>query len=613
MSKSLIRYAFGVLIFISSCAFSTVANSQECPDNFFPATRAVTLAGGLNILLLGEFYASNDEIYDALAAEQMAKYVTSRIGTETRFGTIVDFVYEPLPQINDIRRFDLFITTISGEGPPRERRFDANYKTQMANFCPMGYEVVMFANQALCELIDVNYQDCPEEEKPNDNKGSPDDCVGNPVSLQTLTKRVQESDFEGGGLSFTRTYNGPYKNVDRVIKGEWTNSFSLEIRANLLETNHNPEIAISSLDGYKILLYRENGNFIEFDLSAGGQPVPTYSSHDFTLERAVDYSWWKVINDKDEAELYDVNGRLTSITSSNGRVINWTYDDSNGAIVTNSESGERLVLSYDAEIIPRLVQIQDPDGGLYKYAYNDEGMLQYVSYPDDTLGASGSNPFGENNPFREYHYENPNLPSALTGITDERGNRYSTWGYDLDGRVVSSEHVLENHSVDRVGLDYTYVDDINDPRIIETNALDKETIHHFKVINGVRKFTRIESLDHVNASDTSVSCIAANQHKSYDENGYKDIVTDWEGNVTDYDYDDRGLEVSRVEAQRWQGDVIDSVVVSTAATRTFTTEWHPDFRLPTKITEPDRVTVITYDPVNGRELSRTEYLLGNEP
>ena len=204
----------------------------------------------------------------------------------------------------------------------------------------MGYEVVIFANQALCELIDVNYQDCPEEEKPNDNKGSPDDCVGNPVSLQTLTKRVQESDFEGGGLSFTRTYNGPYKNVDRVIKGEWTNSFSLEIRANLLETNHNPEIAISSLDGYKILLYRENGNFIEFDLSAGGQPVPTYSSHDFTLERAVDYSWWKVINDKDEAELYDVNGRLTSITSSNGRVISWTYDDSNGAIVTNSESGE---------------------------------------------------------------------------------------------------------------------------------------------------------------------------------------------------------------------------------------------------------------------------------
>ncbi len=44
-----------------------------------------------------------------------------------------------------------------------------------------------------------------------------------------------------------------------------------------------------------------------------------------------------------------------------------------------------------------------------------------------------------------------------------------------------------------------------------------------------------------------------------------------------------------------------------------TTEWHPDFRLPTKITEPDRVTVIIYDPVNGRELSRTEYAVGSEP
>ena len=37
-----------------------------------------------------------------------------------------------------------------------------------------------------------------------------------------------------------------------------------------------------------------------------------------------------------------------------------------------------------------------------------------------------------------YLYENSSLPFSLTGITDENGNRYVTWGYDTEGRATSN-------------------------------------------------------------------------------------------------------------------------------------------------------------------------------
>jgi YD repeat-containing protein len=68
--------------------------------------------------------------------------------------------------------------------------------------------------------------------------------------------------------------------------------------------------------------------------------------------------------------------------------------------------------------------------------------------------------------------------------------------------------------------------------------------------------------------------------------------TDWQGNVTSYTRDSRGLELSRTEAN------------GTPEARTITTEWHSNYRLPVKITEPGKITEYTYD-AQGRQLSRT--------
>ncbi|EPJ47160.1 MAG: yd repeat-containing protein [Osedax symbiont Rs1] len=187
--------------------------------------------------------------------------------------------------------------------------------------------------------------------------------------------------------------------------------------------------------------------------------------------------------------------------------------------------------------------------------------------------SAGNNPFSEDNAYREYHYENATNGKLLTGITDERGNRYATWAYDAQGRAISSEHA---NTTEKASLDYTHQEDATDPRVTVTNALGKQTTYHFEALHGVRKVTKVEG-------HQSANCAAANQETTYDENGFVASQTDWKGNLTTYINNDRGLETSR------------TVASGTPEAQTITTVWHDSFNQPESITEPSRVTNFTYD------------------
>jgi len=66
--------------------------------------------------------------------------------------------------------------------------------------------------------------------------------------------------------------------------------------------------------------------------------------------------------------------------------------------------------------------------------------------------------------------------------------------------------------------------------------------------------------------------------------------TDWNGNVITYVFDFLGLKLSCFE------------VMCTPHERTITTEWHAQFRLHTKVTEPTKITEYSYD-AQGRQLT----------
>jgi hypothetical protein len=105
-----------------------------------------------------------------------------------------------------------------------------------------------------------------------------------------------------------------------------------------------------------------------------------------------------------------------------------------------------------------------------------------------------------------------------------------------------------------------------------TDASGGILIYHFDEVLGARRLVRVEDGNCNGCGDATVI--------SHDANGYHDHVTDFNGNTTDYDYNDRGLEVKRTEA------------LGTAAERTIRTQWHATFRLPVCRMTPGRTTVM---------------------
>lgn len=109
----------------------------------------------------------------------------------------------------------------------------------------------------------------------------------------------------------------------------------------------------------------------------------------------------------------------------------------------------------------------------------------------------------------------PGKPGLLTGITDERGVRYATWGYDDQDRAISSEHA---GGADRVSLTYN-----SDGTVSVLNELGKVANHSFQYIKGVRR---------INCDDgeSSPDCPSSNSTFTYDERVLLKTKTDNKGN-----------------------------------------------------------------------------------
>ena len=123
-------------------------------------------------------------------------------------------------------------------------------------------------------------------------------------------------------------------------------------------------------------------------------------------------------------ELYDVNGKLISITNVLGITQTLSYDANERLDRIDTNDGEYLQFGYDAS--NRIATITDHANRVWSYRYDANDNLEYVDNPGGTS--------------KRYHYEDASYPHALTGITDERGIRYATWAYDTQGRANMGTH-----------------------------------------------------------------------------------------------------------------------------------------------------------------------------
>lgn len=397
--------------------------------------------------------------------------------------------------------------------------------------------------------------------------GNPTPTTGNPIIIATGNKYQQEIDYQSQkpfGLSFVRYYNSSAYDAKTDIGIKWQHNFSRRIDT----TNANA------------LVHRGNGQAFVFNKTVNSWQADADISDTLAerLDETNQRTGWLYTTGNDIVEKYNELGQLILATNRAGQTQTFFYKieaaeggDDNDLTLDKVSGffGGKLFLSYD--IYSRISRMTNPEGRHTHYSYDAKGNLSRVSYPGDTVEQ------GIDNPTRLYHYDHSGLTHHLTGITDETGQRYVTWEYDEKGRGIRSELAGNTGKSTLIFHD--------DESVTVTNSLGKKTTYHFATIHQIKKLTQV-------TGHASESCGGAHKTYSYDQNGYLQSKTDWQGNLTTYIYNNRGLQLSRTEA------------AGTPEARTTTTEWHSDFRLPIKITQPGKVTEYHYDD-NGHLLSQT--------
>ncbi|RBH52327.1 MULTISPECIES: DUF6531 domain-containing protein [Pseudomonas] len=382
-------------------------------------------------------------------------------------------------------------------------------------------------------VFNVSTANCGNDEQ----KGTPPaySCAGNPINIAIGNKFQVENDFKSASdsnLVFSRYYNS--------LDGIWRHNYSTFIR-----------FAVG-----KLSLIRADGR--ETFFSVNGDIVTPDPTETGILSKSA--NTWTYTSDTNEQFIFDSNGRLITQIDAVGRTQQLTY--ANGTVTVTGDTGQTLSYTEDASHQPLSLTA----GPLQiAYTYNTNHNLTQLTRTQAGVTQQ-----------RLFHYEDPNRYYLLTGITDERGVRFATWAYDAQGRAISSEHAG--------GAQRTLVAYNADGSSTVTNELGKNATYRFTNLGGVKRVTAIEG-------EPSSNCSASNSAYTYNNSGQVLTKTDAKGLITTYSYNDRGLEVSRIEA------------TGTPLARTTTTEWDPSRFLKTKVVEPTRTTLYTYD-AQGRPLSQ---------
>jgi YD repeat-containing protein len=395
-------------------------------------------------------------------------------------------------------------------------------------------------------------------------------CEGDPINAADGNLFESELDYIGTGafpLHAERFYNSMPGNLSG-----WGNGWRGYYDRSIVVLSHGTYASAKRMDG-KVYRFYLNNNVWTADSDITDHLVQTQTG-------------WTYTNANNETETYDTSGKLIFITSQTGQTQNLTYSCGptvsatcpvptptaiapypNLLITVSDQFGRQLHFTYDA--YQRVASMTDPSGGKYMYAYSGTAYsdnLVSVTYPDSKVRTYL---YGES-----AYTSGASLPHNLTGILDESNQRYSTWNYDSTGRAVSSEHA--------VGVEKTILDFSSGIGTVVSDPSGSTRTHQFQTILGVIKSSGV-----TRQPDGASTLI------TYDANGNVASRTDFNGNVTTYQYDlTRNLETQRIEAS------------GTPQARTISTQWHPTYRLPIAIAEPLRLTTFNYD-TNGNLLDKT--------
>lgn len=251
------------------------------------------------------------------------------------------------------------------------------------------------------------------------NTTQKDSCPanGNPCFPATGDKARTEVDFTFAAREFTRYYHSLGQlQTGPDIGTNWSHSYADVVTGGDLRIGANGYLQV-----YKSGRARQ----------AQGETLKTVQGGGYELVSA-----------SGSVRRYDTQGKLLAVDVGMGSsAITLLYDSNNRLDRVVDATGRALVFKYDHR---RIASITLPDGSISSYSYDGNGNLIKVVRPD---GSS-----------RTYLYaESGHAPAdgvnLLTGIL-EGEDRYGTFSYNDDGKVIGSQLMAAGQPVDEFSVAY---------------------------------------------------------------------------------------------------------------------------------------------------------------
>ncbi|HXA48509.1 MAG TPA: DUF6531 domain-containing protein, partial [Burkholderiaceae bacterium] len=276
----------------------------------------------------------------------------------------------------------------------------------------------------------------PNVPDPNYNKGKCPWCEGNPINPLVGNKYQTETDYTGVGafpIVVERIYNSfgaapgsPVGLEAASTSAKWT--FFQPPSTYWPQVGAPPSVGIYSnapMDfGWRLsydraqttvsatgatitaFLYRSDSKARTFTLSNGvwiptpGQLLTSLTHQNDSNGNLLGFTY---VNENDETERYDANGKLLSITNRVGLTQFLQYDPVYNKLTSVTDAfGRQLTFTYNT--YGQLSGMTDPNGGTYTYSYTSDGKsnLTMVTYPDGHT--------------RQYLYENGQFVNAVPAM-----------------------------------------------------------------------------------------------------------------------------------------------------------------------------------------------------
>ena len=382
---------------------------------------------------------------------------------------------------------------------------------------------------------------------PETKNATPCGNVGNPINPATGAKRqCEDPDIGEGDLKYIRTYLSSSSGVFNRAGARWHATFSQNLSLGI---NQDWSLAI---------VKRADGREFTFErIGAAGAWVGDPDIN-YILETLPSGGGYRLTTPDSTVEVYDLAGVLQSVTRSDGKSVVLTYSGPASGVqpkllTATDYHGRSLYFSYYPDTATtgagKVQQVMDSAGRVVSYSYDANNNLVSVTFPD---GGVRGYVYNEQN-----LTQSTNLPNALTGIVDENGVRYASYGYNSSGRAISSEHA---GGVNKFIFNYSRPNS----KTIVTDPFGSTHTYFFGAAQGVYLPTSISPKCTTCGLDSVTSM-------TYDVNGNRSSETEASGNQTTRQFNvARNLETQRVEAAN----------STTGSKRTVQTDWHSTFRSP---------------------------------